>query len=118
MNSETSFLIVEDEVLTALLYQRALKKHGFLNIEKVTSGEAAVSMYERFISDIVLMDITLAGEMNGIEAARRILKIGRPRIVILTGYQDHTLREEAEALSLSGFFVKPIDIPAVLASLG
>lgn len=83
-------LIVEDEILVAESLRIDLESFGF-NVSKIVdSGEKAVSFALSERPDVVLMDITLKGQMNGIEAAEQITKetAGAVPIIILTGYGD------------------------------
>ncbi len=65
-------LIVEDEPITALDYQLTLSNLGFDASQVVSSGEAAVRLARDEMPDCVVMDMRLAGEMSGMEAALRI----------------------------------------------
>ena len=67
--------------------------------------------------DVVLMDIHILGEMDGIEAASSISnELGIP-IVFMSGYGDEQIMERARALNASSFLKKPLDDPSLLAAL-
>jgi DNA-binding NarL/FixJ family response regulator len=57
--------------------------------------------------------VSLPGGADGIEGARRILEILPVHIIIITGYEDETLRRRAEGINPAGFFVKPLSVPQV-----
>ncbi|MDA3937706.1 MAG: response regulator [Spirochaetia bacterium] len=63
-------LIVEDKAIIALTYKRAIQKYYTTNL--VTTDLAAIDAVKTFHPDLILMDIMLEGEMDGIEAARQI----------------------------------------------
>jgi CheY-like chemotaxis protein len=65
-------LICEDEALLAKDLERSLKNLGYEIIGRVSSGEEAVRLVEESHPDLILMDIKLAGEIDGIETAGRI----------------------------------------------
>ncbi len=83
-------LIVEDEILVAESLRIDLEKFGFAVLKIVDTGEKAVSSALTEKPDVVLMDITLKGTVNGIEAAEEITREtgGSVPIIILTGYGD------------------------------
>lgn len=113
---EISVLIVEDEAMTALFLETMLKRRGCNVLKRVSSGEEAVACAREFIPDIVLMDIRLAGEMDGIEAVRIIKSECENSIqyIFTTGYLDSELKDEAMKLSPLAFLIKPIDINELL----
>lgn len=103
-------MIVEDEALIALVLQRQLEKLGCVITRVVATGELAVEADATDSPDLVMMDIRLAGAMNGIQAARSILERRATTLVFLTAYQTQEIKEEAGQLPHSGFFQKPLQI--------
>jgi two-component system response regulator len=85
-------LIVEDEAIVAVALADALEEMGAEPIAAVRNGYAAVAMAERHDPDVVLMDVTLDGDMDGIEAARIIRDQYDVPIVFITGL-DNPLTE-------------------------
>jgi CheY-like chemotaxis protein len=110
-------LIVEDERLIALELQRRLTQLGYTVVGIVASGPQAITAAHQLHPDLVLMDIRLQGEMDGIEAALRI-QTNRPTpIVYLTAYVDDSTMQRAQATSPWGFLRKPFhvrDLQAIL----
>jgi CheY-like chemotaxis protein len=79
----------------------------------VMSAEAAVKQAEQSRPDVVLMDISLHSDMDGIEAAKEIhSRFGIP-IIYMTGYVNPEVKERAMAAGPIGYFVKPVDCRAV-----
>jgi CheY-like chemotaxis protein len=72
---EIKILVVEDEVLNAAALKEELEVMGYKVFEIVTRGETAIERALSLKPDIILMDIYLANHINGIDAAREILKI-------------------------------------------
>ncbi|EIE02603.1 response regulator [Leptospira licerasiae] len=103
-------LLVEDEAITAMLIRRELKKIGCNVVELATSGEDAVRIAKEDRPDLILMDITLAGAMDGITAASAIKGDRDIPIVFVTGYQDRATRERAALTKPLGYFVKPLQM--------
>ena len=67
-------MVVEDEVLIGLMLAKKLRSFGYVVGEVATTGEEAVERTGQEHPQVILMDVTLAGEINGIEAARQIKK--------------------------------------------
>lgn len=104
---ETKILIVDDYIIPSM--SRLLKLWGYELCEQVSSGEEAVKKVEQEKPNIVLMDINLNGEMNGIEAARQICSCFSVPIIFTTVYSDDKTREAAKIAEPVGYFVKPLD---------
>lgn len=96
---EKVVLIVEDEVLVGMMLARKIEQHGFLVSDVVGTGEDAVLAVHRKLPGVVLMDVSLGGEMDGIEAAKEIRSAYDVPIVFFTGYRkDERLLESAESV--------------------
>ncbi|HOI40151.1 MAG TPA: response regulator [Methanobacterium sp.] len=104
--SIANILIVEDERITAEDMKKALNSVGYHVPAIVSSGEEAIKVSEEIQPDLVIMDIKLEGEMDGIEAAEKIRsKFGIP-IIYLTAYSDEKTVQRAKITEPSGFILK------------
>lgn len=106
-------LIVEDEVMIAMCLEMELKRAGYIVCQRVATGEDAVSIALRESPDVILMDIRLAGEIDGIEAVQQIQACTAIPIIFMTGYPDKAVEERANMLHPLGFFIKPVRISTV-----
>ncbi|MBI5460498.1 response regulator [Methanobacterium sp.] len=102
----TSVIIVEDEKITAMDLKQKLVNIGFTVPAIVSSGEDAVDIVAELRPDVVLMDIVLQGEMDGIQAAQKISSLDIP-VVFLTAYSDDKTLQRAKATSPYGYIIKP-----------
>ncbi len=103
----TKVLVVEDEVIVAQDIAGRLKKLGYIVTATVASGEEAIEKAAENRPDIVLMDIVLKGEMDGVAAAQQIrTKVNVPT-VFLTAYADETTLERAKITNPFGYIIKP-----------
>ena len=102
-------MIVEDEVIAAMATERMLKKLGFDVCGNVASGEEALATFDGQCPDIVLMDIRLEGELDGIETTIRLKARRDVPVIFVTAYSDDTTRERAEATNPAAFIIKPLD---------
>lgn len=100
-------MIVEDEAIVAMSIKNLLKKMKYPVVGIFPSGEEAVEQVEQHNPDIILMDINLAGEMNGIETAREINKKTYVPIIYMTAYADEATLEEAKITEPFGYIIKP-----------
>lgn len=104
-------LIVEDERLTALDLQRRVTQFGYDTVQRIaiTAGEA-VALAEMYEPDLVLMDVRLKGDRDGIDAARVILdQIGPLPIIYLTAFSTEDTVSRVRDLKPAGFLFKPIE---------
>ncbi len=102
-------MIVEDEHIVAMGIKRMLKNMGYTLAGVASSGEDAINKAESTFPDLVLMDIMLKGEMNGIEAAKEIKeRLGIP-VVYLTACSESKIVEHAWRTGPLGYIVKPFD---------
>lgn len=102
-------LIVEDEAIIAMDIEEALLSLNYAIAGKAQSGEEALELMEKLspVADLVLMDINLAGEMDGIEAAERITKRHSVPVVFLTAFADKPTLDRAKILEPYGYILKP-----------
>ncbi|MBW2135152.1 MAG: response regulator [Deltaproteobacteria bacterium] len=102
-------LIVEDERIIAEDLQRTLENLGYSVAAIVPSGEEAVEIAATHNPDLVLMDIVLSGEMDGIAAAEQIRSCFKIPVVFLTAYGDEQTLKRAKLTEPFGYILKPFD---------
>jgi CheY-like chemotaxis protein len=112
MPKDLKILLVEDEVVTAMLVTMQLKRNGYEIMEHVVTGEEAIVSAKTYSPDVILMDIRLAGEMDGIDASKVIIAERPVAIIFLTSYDDQVTKLRADRLNPLGYLVKPLDISA------
>ncbi|MGI0483878.1 EAL domain-containing protein [Pantanalinema rosaneae CENA516] len=105
--SPSQVLIVEDELLIAQSLARKLTKLGHTVVDIVSSGEAAILAAIEKVPDLVLMDIVIKGEMDGIDAANRIYQDYGIPVIYLTAYADDETLQRAEKTGCYGYILKP-----------
>jgi len=104
--TRATILVVEDERITAEDIKAGLKFAGYKVPVICSTGEDAVRQTARLEPDLILMDIKLKGEMDGIEAAAEIRKVQDIPVIYLTAYSDEKTVERAKLTEPSGFLVK------------
>lgn len=105
--SKINVLVVEDESIVSKDIQHSLKKLGYNVVGASSTGEKAIELAGEERPDIVLMDIMLKGEMNGIEAAEKIKELYSIPIVFLTAYADESTLSKAKITEPYGYILKP-----------
>jgi CheY-like chemotaxis protein len=113
MDSGKRVLIVEDESLTAMALSLYLQGLGYEVLDYSATGEEAVQRARAEHPDIIFMDISLAGKMDGIEAAELIAGGEQVSIVFMTGLATQAITERVSAQGLAGYLVKPIDFAEI-----
>jgi CheY-like chemotaxis protein len=116
-NKKPSLLIVEDEGLIALHLQELLQKAGYDVLDLVPSGEDAIECVRASIPDLILMDISLDGELDGIETARHIRKRLDIPIIFLTAHSESKRLMAAEDLAPYDFLGKPFFLSDVISTI-
>jgi len=110
-------LIVEDEGIVAKGLEITLQKSGHTIVGLALTGEEAVAQAAQTSPDLVLVDIRLKGEMDGIEAAARIRAAADVPVVFLTAYADEETVGRAKAATPYGYLVKPFDEKLLLITV-
>jgi diguanylate cyclase (GGDEF)-like protein/PAS domain S-box-containing protein len=100
-------LVVEDERIVALHLRQQLARLGYDVVALAASGERALNEIERLRPDIVLMDINIEGEIDGIETASRIPAELHTPVVYLTAYSEEATLARARATKPYGYLLKP-----------
>lgn len=102
-------LVVEDDYILALAQVRSLQKKGYDVVASVPSGIAAIEAVKNLSPDLIIMDIRIEGEMDGIETMMEIQKFSDIPVIYSTGNSEAAIMERAKMTNLIGFLVKPID---------
>lgn len=110
-------LMVEDSKFVVNIIGNFLNENGYVTESVATGEEAVQKACEDFPPDLILMDIELSGYMDGIEAARRIIKYREIPIVFLTSNTTDEIINKIKNVNAYGFVLKGMDKTALLATL-
>lgn len=114
-----TILLVEDEAVVALAEQRRLEARGFAVVTAQRGAEAVAIAGQRGDIDLILMDIALGPEMDGIEAARAILRRTAVPLIFLTNHAEREIVERTRDIDSYGYVVRsagPAVIDAAIAT--
>src|SRR5665647_296685 len=118
MTGET-ILVVEDDGLIALHLTELLEKAGYRISGPAYSGEMVLrALEESSEPDLILMDIRLAGSLDGIETAREIRKRFSIPLIFLTAYTTERTLERMQEVEPDGYIIKPFQELDLLALVG
>lgn len=106
---QTKILIVEDEAITAMDVKNRLENLDFEIVGIASRGQEAIQKTEEFKPDLVLMDIILKGDMDGIEAATEIQEHFDIPVIYLTAFSDEKTLDRVKLTKPYGFITKPIN---------
>ncbi|HHC24831.1 MAG TPA: response regulator [Desulfobacterales bacterium] len=105
---KAKILIVEDEIAEGMCLRFVFEVLGYDVCSLAASGQQAIRIANDEQPDVVLMDILLPGDMDGIETAQEIrIRFGIPFIYV-TGYEDPEIMERAKRTYPIGYFLKPV----------
>ncbi|MDA8427218.1 MAG: response regulator [Treponema sp.] len=101
--------IVEDEYIVALDIRSFLERSGYRIAGIFSSGEELLARYEELDPELIIMDIKIRGELDGVETASRIHESYRTPVVLLTAYADDETIERAKLTQPFGYLLKPFE---------
>ncbi len=102
-------LVVEDDKVLSLLISKMVEKMGLSVIGTAVAGQEAITKIKELTPDLILMDIMLEDDIDGIEAMKQLRKdnIGIP-VIFITGNSDVYNRERAKETNYTDYLVKPV----------
>jgi hypothetical protein len=107
--ADVDIMVVDDERIVALDIRNTLERLGYTVCAVVSTGEDAVEEAGRLLPDLVLMDIKLKGELDGIQAAGEIHRRHGIPIIYLTAYSDEKTLQRAKLSEPFGYLIKPFE---------
>ena len=107
---KSKILIIEDELIEAMSFEQSLKSVGFEVVGISSTGEDALNKVAELKPDLVLMDIILKGDMDGIVTAAKINENYDIPIIYLTAHPEKSTVDRAKLTSPYGYLIKPVNI--------
>lgn len=107
MKNPPRILIVEDERIVAFNLQQRLAHMGYEVPGVAASGAEGLDMIERLAPDLVLMDIHIEGDMDGIDVAAKLMESPTVPVIYLTAYSEDSTLERARKTKPYGYLIKP-----------
>jgi len=117
LSKSLKILVVEDERIIAINLKESLESLGYIVPAIAASGEKAIEKATEFRPDLVLMDIWLKGNMDGIEAAQQIWERLKIPTIYVTGHSDQSTVERAKITAPFGYILKPVKEQALYVAI-
>jgi DNA-binding response OmpR family regulator len=114
---KAKILVVEDEWLVGHHIQLTLEDLGYTVVGLTASGDEALRLAEEHLPELVLMDISLEGDMDGIEAAESLGQELEIPVIFLTAFSDPQVLGLTTGANLHGFIMKPFEILELRAAI-
>ena len=107
METKVNILIVEDEGIVALALEDTLQLEGYRVCGIADNGKEALHIAEKETIDLVLLDIHIRGEWDGIETARRLTALKEIPFIYLTAFSDSETLDRAKETTPAAYLIKP-----------
>lgn len=102
-------LIVEDDPILALVQTKFIQKMGFEVLDAVASSTEAIAAAKELLPDIIIMDMRIEGDLDGIQTMQEIQKFSAVPVIYLTGNSEMAMLERSKETNMKGFLVKPVN---------
>lgn len=113
MSEKINILVIEDEEILAWDLREKLCKEGYHVVESVDNGKKALQVFEQNKIDLILCDINIDGEWDGIETMINILKIREVPFIYLTALTDKATIERARNTQPAAYVTKPFQLESL-----
>lgn len=105
--TKKSILIVEDESIIAMELEARVEDFGYISLGSASSAEEALAIIECKRPSVVLLDINIEGEINGLELAQKIRELYSLPFIFLSAYNNESHIQRATELGAVAFLNKP-----------
>lgn len=110
-------IIVEDDLILNLLYESYLERLGFQTEGELVYGKTAIETAKKIDPDLIIMDISLEGEIDGIEAMNKIRQFSDVPVIYITGNSDPYHVERSKDTNPLDYLTKPIEFEDLKVSI-
>ena len=109
-SDQLQILIVEDEAILALDLKAKLQREGYGVVGVAATGDRALTLFGQHRVDLVLCDIHIKGNIDGIETSRRLLAERAVPLIYLTAFADSATLDRAKQTAPAAYLVKPVNV--------
>jgi DNA-binding LytR/AlgR family response regulator len=117
MSGKVKILIVEDESIVAMDLAMRLQKAGYEVVGMADNSDEALTLFKEDEPDLVLMDININGEKDGIETAKMLKKVREVPLIFLTAFSQSEYVNRAKEANPSAYLVKPFNNDSLYTSI-
>jgi CheY-like chemotaxis protein len=115
---DSKILIVEDDFIVAIDLKIHLEKMGYHVLDITDNGNDALKKTRETNPDLILMDIHLKGNIDGIDTAQKINNLYHVPVIYVTGYNDKNTIKRANITEPFGYIVKPFEDKEIQTLIG
>lgn len=115
--TDKKVLIVEDDMIISMVLERMIKKLGHQVVNKVIAGQDAIDSALELDPDLILMDIQLKDNIDGITAMQNIREKSDVHVIYITGNSDQYNLERAKKTDFVDYLIKPIQMSHLKKSI-
>lgn len=108
-DTKKKVLIVEDDLILNLLYESYLERLDFQTEGELVYGKTAIEAAKKLNPDLIVMDISLEGDIDGIDAMLKIREFSDVPVIYITGNSDPYHVERAKETNYLDYLTKPIE---------
>lgn len=112
-----NILLVEDDAILLFVNEKMLTQLGFTNIFTARTADEAIATAEKCNPDVILMDIRLIGDDDGIYAMEKIRNFSQAPVIYLSGNSDPATFERAKNSGMHAFLTKPVSLEMLKETL-
>lgn len=109
MAEKKKVLVVEDDLILNLLYESYFERLGFETEGELVYGKTAIELTKKISPDLIVMDISLEGDLDGIDAMLEIRKFSDVPVIYITGNSDPMHVKRAKETNYLDYLTKPIE---------
>jgi DNA-binding LytR/AlgR family response regulator len=109
MNDRVNILIIEDEAILAMALSDQLEDDGYNVVGAASNGRKALDLFQNNPVDLILCDITIKGEWDGIDTIRQLFTIRQAPVIYLTAIADRATIQRAKETLPAAYITKPFD---------
>ncbi len=110
-------LIVEDDMILSMVNKHYVETLGHQVVQSVRNGLDAIAAVKKHNPDIILMDIRIEGEMDGIDVMEQIQLFSPVKVIYLTGNSEPATKQRAEKTNMLDFCIKPVSIDDIKSAI-
>jgi response regulator of citrate/malate metabolism len=109
MGPSKRVMIVEDDPLLSIVEAKMIEKLGYTVVGKAKSGEEALEKFEELNPEVLVIDIQLAGKLNGIQTVEKLRELySNIPVIFLSGDNSSSILKKAETVDYIDFLLKPV----------
>jgi DNA-binding NarL/FixJ family response regulator len=118
MGLSKKVMIVEDDPLLSIVEEKIIERLGYTVIGKAKSGEETLAKFQRLNPEILVIDIQLAGALNGIQTVQKLRELySNIPVIFLSGDRSSSILKKAETVDYIEFLLKPVSSNELSGSL-